>query len=197
MATHFLIFLILLLNTLLWLLLTHYNIVSPEEYGSIENFQILQTLVATYIFFQMSRKSRSEAEKYFFIFFTFFTLNLTIREIEINELSFHVPELLIWLRHGLGFYCLFGFLWLMIFVKIFARLSETWILTFTWIKSSSFAYMILGGVLLFVSTLFDKQVIVLSKPWEMFWEEKIEVNAYFLVIASALLFKKLSINSEV
>lgn len=180
-----LILLLLVINTVFWNIAYHHQWITAAENSLMENFQILVLSIAAIIFAVLAFINKEKTLRIFYSVFSFLNISFMLREMDFEGMD--VFPVFHWASSGIGFIILMLIGWFTLALLILSVRKKFWTLVKKWAKSAAGITMIAAGGLLFLSIHLDKKVFRMSRATAQFWEELIEINAFLLIIASALI----------
>ena len=179
------ILLLLIVNTVFWNIAYHYQWITAAENSLMENFQIFELSIAAIIFAVLAFINKEKTPRIFYSVFSFLNISFILREMDFEGMD--VFPVLHWASSGIGFIILMLIGWFTLALLVFSVRKKFWTLFKKWAKSAAGVTMIAAGGLLYLSMYLDKKAFKMSGATAQFWEELIEINAFLLIIASALI----------
>lgn len=162
------------------------------ENGIIESTQVLLIVFSFVLFFILAIKNTDLRLRLLCLTLTLLCFSFFLREVDIED--FNLPNIIILLGSGPGYRILLAILWLAIILYSIKQFKKIKPFYSNYLQSSAGYALFLSAGLLISGGFFDKQLIDILR-YE-FYEELLEMNGYFMLVLSALLTYKFSINFE-
>ena len=173
------------MNTVLWNIAYRHQWITAAENSLMENFQIFELSIAAIIFAVLAFINKEKTLRIFYSVFLFLNISFILRELDFEGMD--VFFLFHWASSGIGFVVLMLIGWFTLAFLILSVRKKFWTLFKKWAKSAAGVTMIAAGGLLYLGMQLDQNAFKMSRATAQFWEELIEINAFLLIIASALI----------
>lgn len=184
MKVPYLIYCLILLNSLAWLAAGWNEPSVSGENGWLESFQVFCIVAGIAVLPAVVRRAASPPLRLMYLGVWLFYFNVLLREISLKHIG--LPDFLVSLGNGAARNWLLGVGWLILAVLFFRRRRETTRIIFSWLKTVP-GRLLVGAVLFYVAGLpFDKKIFGLGGALNELLEEVMEANAALLMAASAV-----------
>ncbi|MEO6183482.1 MAG: hypothetical protein ABIP71_10390, partial [Verrucomicrobiota bacterium] len=177
----FLAFVVIGINTALWLGLKSHPGISAEN-GPMENFQAACLGLGFLIWLVASFRTKNRAEQILLAGLALFYFSFLILEVDFRK--FHAP-ILNTLFNGRIRDAWLGCLWLGAGIIFYKNANPAWKEFLDWLKNPCGILIIVSGAHWLASGLIDKSFTARK---ELYHEELLEVNASLLMLLSSILF---------
>ena len=172
------------INSIIWWGAYHYFQFSLEEHGIIELAQAAEIALAGLLFFKAALSKKS-IHKIFHFNLTLLCLAFFFREVTLSDFSTH--PFAIWFSEDIGLMLLMSISWSAFTIYYIFNFKNFVNTLKKWLCSAPGITIICCGCSLLISFPFDKEMFNMPQLTSKFFEELSEINAFLLLIYSAVL----------
>lgn len=177
------VFILLMLNLLVWLAAGWNDPLISAENGWLESFQAISLSAGAVIFAAAVYRAENGYSRLLYAGLTLFYVNFLLREINVRNLP--LPTWAIYFLGGAGRNWALAILWAILFVLFLFRRREMTRLIFSWLRTAPGVFLISAGAFYLAGLPFDKKIFGLSVERHELFEEILEAQAALLMLIAA------------
>lgn len=177
------VFVLLVLNLLVWLAAGWNDPLISAENGWLESFQAIALAAGAVIFAAAVCRAENIYSRFLYAGLTLFYVNFLLREINVRNLP--LAPWAIYFLGGAGRNWALAILWAILFILFLSRRKEMTRMIFSWLRSAPGVFLLSAGAFYLSGLPFDKKVFGLSVERHEFFEEILEAQAALLMLVAA------------
>jgi hypothetical protein len=152
-----------------------------KEDHTLENNQAILLLICGAVYLQAMLHTQ-KGQKLFPATGALLCLSFILRELDVEK--FDLPQVIIFLGHGLGRNIMLISLWLLVTLLFIRNFKHYLGIADYLLMTRSTLFMTAGGLLLIVGDLFEDRIFAVN--FHQLYEELAELNGYFFILLASL-----------